>query len=444
MGPGAAGGASLGPGGGYVGYGQGRGVVQGMAQGPALGGPVGLGPGRSTPLATHTPDGKELKFEMYPCARCGDNIVGKVMKACDNTYHPECFVCTVCQLPFPDGKFIDQDGKPYCERDWQECFLPRCANCKGIIIGKRMTAFGRYYHPEHFVCGGCGTDLCKQTNVKQADDEIYCNECVKGRLKRIDPGTTICARCKKPIYGGDEYILLKGQRIHPEHYKCQACGCDFVGGNCHEFQGELYCWEDYKKLIKDVCHACRKPIVGNGVTAMGRMYHPEHFVCAHCHKPFPNMQFREHGGQPYCEMHYGELFAEKCAKCNRPVVDQVIHQWGKYWHPEHFVCQACERILAHENFFEWEAKPMCGHCYHRLPGKLREKVEKRKKREEEKEKQREKEAEVERRKEQEAAIARMKQETAKRERAKMEAQAKAQARMTSEPLPGPKSKPRKL
>uniref|UniRef100_W5M0Q8 LIM zinc-binding domain-containing protein n=1 Tax=Lepisosteus oculatus TaxID=7918 RepID=W5M0Q8_LEPOC len=35
-------------------------------------------------------------------------------------------------------------------------------------------------------------------------------------------------------------------------------------------------------VAKGVCGACKKPIAGQVVTAMGRTWHPEHFVCTHC------------------------------------------------------------------------------------------------------------------------------------------------------------------
>ena len=71
------------------------------------------------------------------------------------------------------------------------------------------------------------------------------------------------------------------------------------GGNCHEYEGKLYCLEDYKKLLKDICSFCHKPIIGRSFTAMGRVWHPEHFVCFHCKEPFHGSTFMEKDGNPY-------------------------------------------------------------------------------------------------------------------------------------------------
>lgn len=48
-----------------------------------------------------------------------------------------------------------------------------------------------------------------------------------------------CAMCNKPIVG--QYLLIKGQFMHPRHFRCEECGTEFKGGDCHEFEGDFYC-----------------------------------------------------------------------------------------------------------------------------------------------------------------------------------------------------------
>ena len=35
-----------------------------------------------------------------------------------------------------------------------------------------------------------------------------------------------------------------------------------------------------------ICGACRRPIEDRVVTALGKQWHVEHFVCGKCEKPF--------------------------------------------------------------------------------------------------------------------------------------------------------------
>jgi paxillin len=59
--------------------------------------------------------------------------------------------------------------------------------------------------------------------------------------------------------------------------------------------------EDYLKLLKDICSFCHKPIIGRSFTALGRVWHPEHFVCYHCKEPLGTSSYMEKDGNPYCK-----------------------------------------------------------------------------------------------------------------------------------------------
>lgn len=86
-------------------------------------------------------------------------IIGPVMNALDKTWHPEHFVCAQCSRTFPDGNFVEHEGKAYCEDDYNELFGARCAHCMKPITDTCISAIGRVYHPDHFFCAGCGCEL---------------------------------------------------------------------------------------------------------------------------------------------------------------------------------------------------------------------------------------------------------------------------------------------
>lgn len=188
------------------------------------------------------------------------------------------------------------------------------------------------------------------------------------------PDAHMCSKCKKLIYG--EYITIRGQKMHPEHYQCAMCHCGFQGGNCHERDGKYYCVDCFRKLLQPVCHGCRKPIPGRSITAMGKVYHPEHFVCAQCHNPFADGKYFDVDNKPYCELHYKQLFAERCNKCDRAILGEVMEGCGKHWHPGCFVCTGCDLNFPTGQFWPWEDKPYCSKCFHKLPDKVRRKIEK--------------------------------------------------------------------
>jgi len=345
-----------------------------------------------------TPDGREVNHKGPPCAVCNEMIIGACVNALGKTYHSEHFVCYNCNNPFANGSFIEHEGNPYCEFDYSQLFCPRCANCQQPIIDKCVNAGGKPYHPHHFTCTGCGKSLVGQS-YKIEDEDIFCNVCKDARKQRVAAPAEPCARCKLPITA--EWVMLHGQKMHAEHFRCEECSCEFKGGNCHEYEGKLYCTEDYNKMMRHTCASCHKPIVGRSITALGRVWHPDHFVCCICHEAFTASNFYEHDNKPYCDLHYAQYFGTPCAKCNKPVYKDNLYFFDKVYHDECFVCTGCDKHLQRGNTTEWESKPMCMGCYGKLPKEVRQKVEKKRaaeKKLEEKRQKEEKKAEKEKNK----------------------------------------------
>lgn len=61
-----------------------------------------------------------------------------------------------------------------------------------------------------------------------------------------------------------------------------ACGCDLAEGGFFVRQGEYICTRDYQRLYGTRCFSCDQFIEGEVVSALGKTYHPDCFVCAAC------------------------------------------------------------------------------------------------------------------------------------------------------------------
>ncbi len=57
------------------------------------------------------------------------------------------------------------------------------------------------------------------------------------------------------------------------------------------------------------------------ITALGKIWHPEHFQCVHCGAELGTQNFFERDGAPYCEKDYQQLFSPMCAACGGPILD---------------------------------------------------------------------------------------------------------------------------
>ena len=86
-------------------------------------------------------------------------------------------------------------------------------------------------------------------------------------------------------------------------------------------------------VAKGMCAACKKPILGKVLDALGRQWHPEHFTCASCETELSNATYYESNGRPYCEKDYHELYAPRCAYCNGPILDVRDIRTVELWTP---------------------------------------------------------------------------------------------------------------
>lgn len=68
------------------------------------------------------------------CAGCNKPIIGQVCTALGKTWHPEHFACCICETELGTKTFFERDGKPYCEEDYHDIFAPKCFACNGPIL----------------------------------------------------------------------------------------------------------------------------------------------------------------------------------------------------------------------------------------------------------------------------------------------------------------------
>ncbi|MBN3315432.1 PDLI4 protein, partial [Atractosteus spatula] len=54
-------------------------------------------------------------FQLPECTRCGNGIVGTIVKARDKLYHPECFMCDDCGLNLKQRGYFFIEDHLYCE-----------------------------------------------------------------------------------------------------------------------------------------------------------------------------------------------------------------------------------------------------------------------------------------------------------------------------------------
>ncbi|KAM3834624.1 LIM and senescent cell antigen-like-containing domain protein 2 [Vipera latastei] len=308
------------------------------------------------------------------CERCRARFdpTERIVNSNGELYHENCFVCAQCFRQFPDGLFYDFEGRKYCEHDFQMLFAPCCGECGEFIIGRVIKAMNNNWHPECFCCELCDVVLADLGFVKNAGRHL-CRPC-HNREKAKGLGKYICQKCHLII--DEQPLMFKNDSYHPDHFSCTHCGKE-LAADARELKGELYCLPCHDKMGIPICGACRRPIEGRVVNALGKQWHVEHFVCAKCEKPFLGHRHYEKKGLAYCETHYNQLFGDVCYNCSHVIEGDVVSALNKAWCVNCFSCSTCNIKLTLKNkFVEFDMKPVCKKCYEKFPLELKKRLKK--------------------------------------------------------------------
>ena len=232
-----------------------------------------------------------------------------------------------------------------------------CAHCNGAILGEMIQAMGKFFHPEHWVCGQCNQHLGTR-NFYEIGGRPQCEPCY------TSSGCARCAYCQQPVSG--RVLTALGKKWHPEHFNCAKCLNPFPDAKFFERDGKPWCNTCFHGSFGQTCGKCNEAVSGDVINAMGKHWHPHHFVCAYCGCGFPDGQFFPKDGQPYCKTHYLTQSQANCAGCGQAISGRVVEAFGKKYHPEHFVCGFCMNPLGGAGYIEKDSKPYCKPCATRL------------------------------------------------------------------------------
>lgn len=141
------------------------------------------------------------KPPIFYCARCNEPFADYEDMACtgpDEYWHLRCFVCAQCFRPFNDNhEYYEFGGRKYCEQDFRTLFAPCCAKCHHFIIGRVIKAINNNWHPNCFNCQLCQIPLADSGFVKSKGRAI-CHDC-NALDKEANTGRYVCQKCKNYI-----------------------------------------------------------------------------------------------------------------------------------------------------------------------------------------------------------------------------------------------------
>ncbi|KAK1799543.1 hypothetical protein P4O66_000424 [Electrophorus voltai] len=203
------------------------------------------------------------------CEQCGGQISGGDIAVFASRaghgvcWHPQCFVCSVCDELLVDLIYFYQDGKIFCGRHHAERLKPRCSACDEIIFADECTeAEGRHWHMKHFCCFECETVLGGQRYIMK-EGRPYCCVCFESLYAEYCDscgehiGFRFCLLCKRlnlnlplprGLAGGAAGIdqgqmTYDGQHWHATEtcFSCARCKKSLLGRPFLPKQGQIFC-----------------------------------------------------------------------------------------------------------------------------------------------------------------------------------------------------------
>lgn len=104
------------------------------------------------------------------------------------------FRCAQCFRPFPDGVYYEFEGRKYCEHDFHVLFAPCCGKCGEFIVGRVIKAMNSNWHPKCFRCGVCSKELADRGFFRNSGRAL-CHEC-NAVAKAEGSGKFTCHKCQ--------------------------------------------------------------------------------------------------------------------------------------------------------------------------------------------------------------------------------------------------------
>ncbi|XP_026102892.1 actin-binding LIM protein 1-like isoform X22 [Carassius auratus] len=234
------------------------------------------------PQEPHHPPGKLV----IQCYKCGEPCKGEVLRVQSKHFHIKCFTCKVCGCDLAQGGFFMKNGEYLCTLDYQRLHGTRCNGCGDFVEGEVVTALGKTYHPTCFVCTVCKRPFPAGDRVTFNGKDCLCQRCIRptSPTPKDISASSNCAGCGRDIKNGQALLALDGQ-WHLGCFKCKACG-KVLSGEYISKDGSPYCEKDYQIHFGVQCEACHRFITGKVLEAGDKHYHPSCARCSRCNQMF--------------------------------------------------------------------------------------------------------------------------------------------------------------
>ncbi|XP_068440246.1 actin-binding LIM protein 3 isoform X4 [Clinocottus analis] len=292
----------------------------------------------------------ERSSGLIRCQRCREVCKGEVVRVQETHFHVKCFTCTVCNCDLARSGFFQKKGEYICTADYQRLYGTRCDRCDSFITGEVVSALGRTYHPKCFVCSVCSKPFPIGDRVTFSGKDCVCQQCSRTLVKPNEPikihGPSHCAGCRAEIKQGQSLLALEKQ-WHVSCFRCRTCNMVLTGEYISK-DGVPYCEADYHAQYGVKCETCSRYISGRVLEAGGKHYHPTCARCSRC-----NTMFKEGeemyltGGQVWHPLCKQAARAERRLRHRRLSEASISPPGSSIGSPSRVICARVENQFLH-------------------------------------------------------------------------------------------------
>lgn len=285
----------------------------------------------------------------------------------NHRYHVNCFRCSTCLNFLQDLHYYKKGKEVFCGRHHAELFGKRCAGCDEIIFSDQVIeAEGKNWHPEHFCCRYCETQLGGDDYVKTRNI-VMCNKCFTEQINAV------CFACKKSIEPDGRVVKHREKAWHQKCFTCSICE-KYLKTEKFIVKGVtlfcLDCFENSQSEVKPVtdkpsiCDGCQQPVDVHDphMSSDGILWHKLCFACVFCKQELIGKPFLRHKAGLLCQSCYGERVAHTCDRCRQKIVKGGVRHNGQHFHQDCFNCANCEIQLANIKFSTRDGSNLCFAC----------------------------------------------------------------------------------
>ncbi|KAM8924323.1 zyxin [Pelodytes ibericus] len=131
-----------------------------------------------------------------------------------------------------------------------------------------------------------------------------------------------CGFCGQGLSRTETIVKAGEHHYHVACFTCSKCDQQLQGRQYYESAGKPLCEECYEDTLER-CAVCDKKILERLLKAMDKAYHPGCFTCAVCHCTLQGVPFIvDDTNQPHCVTDYHRRYAPRCSVCGEPIAPE--------------------------------------------------------------------------------------------------------------------------